>query len=94
MLTLPEEYGVVAPRAKTGFEVFLALGQLFGALVLILFPEESRRVRLRWVAAGLVVFGLGTLGFGYLLPVAANADLLRLGRVDLTTSMYGSLLVR
>ena len=78
---------VVAPRAKTGFEVFLALGQLFGALALTLFPDEPARRRLRWVAAGLLTLGLGTFGYGYLYPLLATSS-------DLNTSMYGSLLVR
>lgn len=78
---------VVAPRAKTGFEVSLALGQLFGALALTLFPDEPARRRLRWVAAGLLTLGLGTFGYGYLYPLLANSS-------ALNTSMYGSLLVR
>ena len=57
-----DRFVLVAPRATTGFEVFLALLQFFAALVLILFPDEHLRPRLRWVAMGLCVLGLGGLG--------------------------------
>src|SRR5687768_6696584 len=59
---------IVAPTAKAGFEVFLALLRLFAALVLFLFPSEAERPRLRWVALGFMILGLGCLGFGYLYP--------------------------
>jgi signal transduction histidine kinase len=78
---------VLAPDAKTGFEVLLALGQLFGALVLLFFPDEPARPRLRWVAAGLLVLGFGAFGFGYLLPLWDKS-------YDLNAALYGSLLVR
>jgi signal transduction histidine kinase len=78
---------IVAPTAKAGFEVFLALLRLFVALVLFLFPAESARPRLRWVALGFLLLGLGGLGFGYLYPAVA-------GTVDLNTAMYGSLITR
>src|SRR5215213_2590508 len=57
---------IVAPTAKAGFEVFLALLRLFAALVLFLFPAAAERPRLRWVALGFMILGLGGLVFGYL----------------------------
>lgn len=74
---------VVAPRAKTGFEVLLAVGQLFGALVLGIFPNP----RFRWASLGLSLLGIGTLGFGYLYPLAVSAS-------SLETTIYGSWFVR
>lgn len=78
---------VLTPRVKTGYEVTLALLGLFTALVLALFPDAGARDRLRWVALGFAVLGLGGLGFGYLLPLLRPA-------VILDTAMYGSLLTR
>src|SRR5215217_3612633 len=78
---------IVAPTAKAGFEVFLALLRLFAALVLFLFPAEAERPRLRWVALGFMILGLGGLVFGYLFPAASGA-------VDLNVAMYGSVLTR
>lgn len=78
---------VLAPTAKTGFEVMLALGQLFGALVLGIFPDERIGPRLRWAATGLLVLSLGTLGYGYLYPVVDNTT-------SLGVLLYGSLLIR
>ena len=78
---------IVAPAAKAGFEVFLALLRLFAALVLFLFPVASEHSRLRWVALGFLILGLGGLGFGYLYSATSTA-------VDLNITMYGSLLTR
>ena len=78
---------IVAPTAKAGFEVFLALLRVFAALVLFLFPGEAARPRLRWVALGFMILGLGGLGFGYLYPAAS-------GTVDLNAAMYGSVVAR
>lgn len=78
---------VFNPQARTGFELFLALGQFFGALVLALSSIEPVRSGMRWVAMGLVVIGVGALCFGYLIPLFdpnPNANV----------SMYGSLLTR
>lgn len=60
---------ILAPSAKAGVEVILALASLFGALVLLLFPAEGTRMRFRWVAAGFLVLGVGGLLFGYLYPL-------------------------
>ena len=81
------QFVVVAPTAKAGFEVFLALLRLFTALVLFLFPDDVSRPRLRWVALGFLILGLGGLGFGYLVPVLG-------GVVGLNEVMYGSLVAR
>jgi signal transduction histidine kinase len=70
---------IIAPRARTGFEVLLAVGQLFGALVLAIFPDT----RLRWAALGLLVLGSGALGFAYLYPIIDNDFLLE-------AMLYGS----
>ena len=78
---------IFSPRGNTDFEVFLALGQLFGALVLALTSAEFARRRMKWVAAGLMVFGLGALGFGYLYRLAVDTP-------HLNVTFYGSLLVR
>lgn len=75
------------PRAKTGFEVFLAIGQIFGAFVLGMSPVGPALVRLRWVAAGFFVFGVGALGYGYLYPLLVDAP-------HLSATMYGSLYSR
>ncbi len=88
ILAVPDvRFVVLAPKAKTGFEVSLALLRLFVALVLFLFPHEPVRDRLRWVALGFLITGIGGLGFGYVLPMVHAAD-------DLNTAMYGSLLAR
>ncbi|HEV2127952.1 MAG TPA: hypothetical protein VGR22_04965, partial [Thermomicrobiales bacterium] len=78
---------VLNPNAKTGFEVFLAIGQIFGAFVLAISPLEPARIRLRWVAAGFLVFGVGGLAYGYLYPLLVDSP-------HLTATMYGSLYVR
>lgn len=75
------------PRGKTGFEMFLALGQLFGALVVALSAPDAERSRMRWVATSLLVLGIGALGFGYASPLLDSTP-------DPNVSMYGSLLVR
>ncbi|HEV2127674.1 MAG TPA: HAMP domain-containing sensor histidine kinase, partial [Thermomicrobiales bacterium] len=67
--------------------VFLAIGQIFGAFVLAISPLEPARIRLRWVAAGFLVFGVGALAYGYLYPLLVDSP-------HLTATMYGSLYVR
>ena len=81
------QFVVVAPVTKAGFEVFLALLRLFTALVLYLFPDETSRPRLRWVALGMLILGLGGIEFGYLVPLVDSA-------VGLNEVMYGSLIAR
>src|SRR3954469_21501796 len=78
---------VLAPRAKTGFEVFLALLRFFAALVILFFPDERIANRLRWVALGFLLLGLGGPGYGYLSPIPDQPD-------SFNTAMYGSILTR
>lgn len=71
--TIPAVPGIyfvlISPRGRTGVEVFLALNELFAALVLFLFSESALHDRLRWVSLGLLVLGVSGLLFGGLLPV-------------------------
>lgn len=87
LMTDTFEVIVFNPRGKTGFEMFLALGQMFGALVLALASLEPSRPRIRWVAMALLVLGIGALGFGYLVPLLHQ-------EVDPAVSLYGSILTR
>lgn len=73
--------------AKTGLEVFLALGQLFAALVLLLAPVGPTAMRMRWVASGFFALGVGSLILGYFYPVLNETP-------HLSAIMYGSLYVR
>ena len=88
VLAIPQvRFVVYDPKTKTGLEVFLAAVSLFLALVFSLFPDDDGRDRLRWVALGFVVLGLGSVVFGYFMPFATDAD-------AFNTAMYGSLLTR
>ncbi|MDQ5853213.1 MAG: HAMP domain-containing histidine kinase [Chloroflexota bacterium] len=78
---------VLNPRAQLGVEAAASFARLFGALVLFLFPTDKAGPRLRWLAAGFVVLGLGGLVFGYFLPLL---DLY----TELNTLIYASLFVR
>ena len=75
------------PETKTGVEVILGLASLFVALVLGLFPSTSDQLRLRWVVAGFLCLGFGSLVFGLVAPQVADAS-------DLGRSTYASLVVR
>src|ERR671933_1315275 len=88
ILTLRQaRFAVLAPQAQTGVEAASALARLFGALVLVLFPGERVGHRLRWVAGGLVVLGLGGLVFGDVQPLLHGAP-------DLNTALYEVLVTR
>jgi len=63
---------LVSGRLLGSEEAASALARLFAALVLVLFLAEDEGWRLRWVAAGLVVLGLGHLVFGYLEPLVQD----------------------
>jgi hypothetical protein len=63
------------------------LAGLFGALVLFLFPLTPAASRLRWVAGGFTVMGVGGLVFGYLQPLFGIHP-------DFNTSIYESLVIR
>jgi signal transduction histidine kinase len=80
-------FAVLAPQARSGVEAASALARLFGALVLFLGPGDRAGQRLRWVAGGLVVMGLGGFVFGYLQPLVSVAP-------TLNVSLYESLIVR
>lgn len=75
-----------APRPQVAVEATSALCQLFGALVLVLFPQGEARRQLRWVAAGLATMGIGGLVFGNLWPMWIQT-------IDPNASMYTSLVV-
>lgn len=83
----PVRFAIFDPQTKTGFEVFLAIGQIFGAFVLAMSPIRPAFGRLRCVAAGFLVFGIGTIGYGYVYPSLVEAP-------NPVVTMYGSLYVR
>jgi signal transduction histidine kinase len=74
-----------SPAGATGVEAASALASLFAALVLALFPDDRIAPRLRWVAGGFVVLGLGAVGLG-----ALGASF---GAGDLASSLYAFLTV-
>lgn len=80
-------FAVLAPGAQVGVEAASALSRLFGALVLFLFPVDRGGHRLRWVAAGFVILGLGGGIFGFLASTIGFLE-------DQNAAMYASLLVR
>lgn len=63
---------VVSEKLRGGEEAASALARLFAALVLGLFLAEGAGRRMRWVAGGLLILGLGHLIFGYLEPLIQN----------------------
>lgn len=66
-------FAVLAPAKLQGVEeAASALARLFAALVLALFLAEDEGRRMRWVAGGLVVLGLGHMVFGYIEPQIQN----------------------
>jgi signal transduction histidine kinase len=87
LLTPWIRFVIYTPRAKTGFDVTLSILSLFVALVLALFPNEGERDRLRWLALGFTILGVGGLIFGYLAPLFDATD-------GLGQAMYCSLAVR
>jgi signal transduction histidine kinase len=62
-------FTIYSMTAEVGLESASALARLFAALVLFLFPWEKGANRLRWVAAGLAVLGMGGLIFGFIAPL-------------------------
>lgn len=67
----PGRFAVFSGRIQIGVESASTLARLFAALVLFLFPRSEEGDRLRWVAGGLLVLGLGSLVFGYIGPLFA-----------------------
>jgi len=74
------------PDAQIGLEAVSTFARFFGALVLLLFPADRYGLRLRWVGAGFLVLGLGSLVFGYLAPIQS-------GPVDISRSIWASVIV-
>jgi signal transduction histidine kinase len=64
-----------------------AVLRLFAALVLLLFPAGTDRLRLRWVAVAFAVLGTNTFAFEFLQPITS-------GYLDLSTSIYAVLAAR
>jgi signal transduction histidine kinase len=68
-------------------EAAISLARLFAAGVLVLMVVEDNGSRLRWLASGFAILGLGQLVFGYLEPAF-------LANSDLNESLYQMILVR
>jgi len=56
-------FAVFAPQVHVAVVIATVIARLFGALVLSMFITERHGDRLLWVAAGLLVSGLGALAF-------------------------------
>ena len=80
------QFIVVAPEARAAFDLLLVSLRLFTAFVLFLFPEDAVQSRLRWLALGLLIQSLGTIGHRSLGPLA--------GGLTGDASLYASLLTR
>jgi signal transduction histidine kinase len=78
---------VVPVGFRGGAEAAISLARLFAALVLVLIVADRVGGRLRWVACGFVVLGLGQLVFGYLEPILQSAT-------DVNDSLYQMIFVR
>jgi signal transduction histidine kinase len=77
---------LIADKLRDSVEAASALSRFFAALVLGLFLAEGTAAwRLRWVAAGLLVLGLGHLIFGYVEPMIQDEP------IELNESLYESL---
>jgi signal transduction histidine kinase len=81
------KFAYVDSTAWLGVETASAIARLFGALILLLFPDDRARPRFRWIAAGMIVLGLSGLGFNY---IARSID----ESLSLNQSMYASIVVR
>ena len=79
---------LVPDKLHSSEEAASALTRLFAALVLALFLAEREGWRMGWVAAGLVVLGLGHLTFGYVEPMLQDDP------PELNESLYESLTTR
>src|SRR5918999_2951034 len=70
-------------------ELAAAVVRFFGALVLVLFPDDDEvGRRLHWVAGGFFILGLGYLAFGYVEPLLIGAE------ADLNEELYEEIFVR
>jgi len=83
----PIRFVVFNPRGKSDFEIFLALGQLFGALALAHSPADATRSPIKWLAFCLLVSGVGAVGFGFVYPLIEPVP-------EPVVDLYGSLFVR
>lgn len=79
---------VVSDKLGGEEEAISAVARIFAALVLWLFSDEESGPRLKWVAAGLIVLGLGHLIFGSLEP------LLETSATSFNESLYEGLVTR
>ncbi|MGH3089395.1 MAG: sensor histidine kinase, partial [Rubrobacteraceae bacterium] len=68
-------FAVLAPQVHVAVVVATVIARLFGALVLSMFVTERHGDRLLWVAAGLLVSGLGAMVFQYKDLSLGNAHL-------------------
>jgi hypothetical protein len=81
-------FALVVPVGFRGSgEMAISIARLFAALVLILSVADGLGGRLRWVAAGFIVLGLGQFAFGYLEPVVVESP-------NVNRSLYEMILVR
>ena len=81
-------FALVVPVGFRGSgEMAISIARLFAALVLILSVADGLGDRLRWVAAGFIVLGLGQFAFGYLEPVVVESP-------NVNRSLYEMILVR
>jgi len=78
---------VVPEGFRGGGEMAISLARLFAALVLVLIVANGVGDRLRWVALGFLVLGLGQLAFGYIEPIVADAP-------DVNRSLYEMTFIR
>lgn len=73
LLSNGQGFAVLASGKLQGSEEAASgLARLFGALVLGLFLVKEAGWRMRWIAGGLLILGLGHLIFGYLEPLIQN----------------------
>jgi signal transduction histidine kinase len=81
-------FAVLVPDGyRGGSEAAISLARLFAALVLLLMGTGPLANRLRWVAAGFLVLGLGQLVFGYMEPFVNPSG-------DINAAIYQMVLVR
>jgi signal transduction histidine kinase len=83
--TLP--FAVLDPVAYGATEAAGSLGLIFGAVALLLFPDSGSADRMRWVAFGLLVLGVGNIVFNYVFTGSG-------GPPAVDDRLYASILVR
>jgi signal transduction histidine kinase/DNA-binding NarL/FixJ family response regulator len=80
-------FAVVSPSLQVGVEAAGAVIRLFAALVLFLLPTKRHPYRVRWMALGLLILGIGNVIFGYIHPT------FQVG-ASVNSALYGSVLTR